>query len=120
MGGPPGDLLVTVRVKSHKDFIRNGTNLLLKITVSFTQAALGAEIEIPTIDGKVKYKIHDGTQSGDKFRMRNKGMPSLRTGNRGDLIVEVFVEVPKKLNRKQKAALKEYAILMGEENKPRK
>jgi len=120
MGGPPGDLLVTVRVKSHKDFIRNGTNLLLKITVSFTQAALGAEIEIPTIDGKVKYKIHDGTQSGDKFRMRNKGMPSLRTGNRGDLIVEVFVEVPKKLNRKQKAALKEYAVLMGEEKKPKK
>ncbi|MDX1359200.1 MAG: molecular chaperone DnaJ [Clostridia bacterium] len=116
-GGPPGDLLVTVRVKSHKEFIRNGTNILLKITVSFTQAALGADIEIPTIDGKVKYKIHDGTQSGDKFRLRGKGIPSLRTGHRGDQIVEVFVEVPRKLNRKQKAALKEYAEVMGEGKK---
>lgn len=116
-GGPNGDLLVTVKVKSHKEFIRNGTNLHLHISISFTQAALGAEIEIPTIDGKVKYKIHEGTQSGDKFRMRNKGMPSLRTGARGDLIIEVFVEVPKKLSRKQKAALKNYAVLMGESKK---
>ena len=120
LGGPAGDLLVTVRVKSHKEFIRNGTNIHLKISVSFAQAALGAELEISTIDGKVKYKMHEGTQSGDKFRMRNKGMPSLRTGNRGDQIVEVFVEVPTKLNKKQKAALKEYAVLMGEEKKSRK
>ena len=114
LGGPAGDLLVTIRVKSHKLFIRNGTNILLRVTVSFTQAALGAEIVISTIDGKVKYKIHEGTQSGDKFRMRGKGMPSLRTGHRGDQIIEVIVEIPKKLNRKQKAALKEYAALMGE------
>ena len=120
LGGPAGDLLVTVRVKGHKEFIRNGTNIHLKISVSFTQAALGAELEISTIDGKVKYKMHEGTQSGDKFRMRNKGMPSLRTGNRGDQIVEVFVEVPTKLNRKQKAALKEYAVLMGDEKKSSK
>lgn len=116
-GGSSGDLLVTVKVKPHKEFIRNGTNIYLKTTISFAQAALGAELDIPTIDGKVKYKIHEGTQSGDKFRMRNKGVPSLRTGARGDQIIEVFVEVPKKLNRKQKAALKAYAGLMGEGRK---
>lgn len=113
MGGPPGDLLVTVTVQPHEIFIRNGTNIFLKVNISFTQAALGDEIEVPTIDGIEKYKIKSGTQPGDKFRMRGKGIPSLRTGHRGDQIVEVAVEVPKKMNRKQKEALKKYAELMS-------
>jgi molecular chaperone DnaJ len=116
-GGPPGDLLVNVRVKPHDTFIRNGTNVMLKVPISFQQAALGDEIKIPTIDGKVKYKIHEGTQPGDKFRMRGKGIPSLRSGKRGDQIVEIVVEVPKKLNRKQKAALKAYAEVMAGKKK---
>lgn len=112
-GGPAGDLLVTVRVEPHEIFVRNGTNIFLNVNISFTQAALGDEIEIPTIDGNEKYKIKSGTQPGDKFRMRGKGIPSLRTGHRGDQIVEVIVDVPKKMNRKQKEALKKYAELMS-------
>ena len=116
-GGPPGDLLVNVRVKPHDIFVRNGTNVMLKVPISFEQAALGDEIEIPTIEGKVKYRIHEGTQPGDKFRMRGQGIPSLRSGKRGDQIVEIVVEVPKKLNRKQKTALKAYAEAMAGKKK---
>ena len=116
-GGPSGDLLVNVRVRPHEFFIRNGTNIMLKVPISFEQAALGDDITVPTIDGDVKYKIHEGTQPGDKFRLRNKGIPSLRSGRRGDQIIEIIVEVPKKLSRKQKAALKAYAEVMSGKKK---
>ena len=112
-GGPSGDLLVNVSVEPHEFFVRNGSNILLSVPISFEQAALGDEILIPTIDGKVKYKVNEGTQPGDKFRLRGKGMPSLRTGKRGDQIIEITIEVPRKLNRKQKAALKAYADAMS-------
>ena len=114
-GGPAGDLLVTVAVRESDKFERDGSNVLSAVNVSFTQAALGAELQVDTIDGPVKLNIPEGTQSGSVFRLRGKGIPFLRGSGRGDQYVTVNVEVPRNLNSAQKDALRAYARAMGEQ-----
>ncbi len=113
-GGPRGDLLVSVSIRPDPRFTRNGINVQYEQTVSFPQAALGATLEIPTIDGNVKYNLQPGTQPGTTIRLRGKGIPNIRGGGRGDQYVTIKVEVPVSLNAEQKAALREYATAMGE------
>lgn len=113
-GGPAGDLLITVLVQPHARFERDGASILLDQEVSFAQAALGAEIEVPTLDGKVKLNIPEGTQTGTTFRLKGKGVPFLRNGGRGDQFVTVKVAVPRGLSSAQKDALRQYAQTMGE------
>jgi len=108
-GGVRGDLHVYVRVKPHPFFERHGQDLLCKVPISFTQAALGAKIEVPSLTGRVELKIPAGTQHGQMFRLAGKGLPSLRSSRTGDEIVQVWIEVPKKLNKKQEQLLREYA-----------
>ena len=115
-GGPAGDLLITVSVRPHEIFRREGTSVLCEAPITFTQAALGAELEIPTIDGKVKYNIPEGTQSGTTFRLKGKGIPGLNGRARGDQYVTVYIETPKNLNREQKEALRKFSELLGEKN----
>ena len=113
-GGPAGDLLVTILVQPHARFEREGTSILLDQEISFAKAALGAEIEVPTLDGKVKLTIPEGTQTGTMFRLKGKGVPYLRSTGRGDQFVTVRVVVPKGLNSNQKEALKAFAESLGE------
>ena len=113
-GGPNGDLLVTVTVRKHPLFTRDGANVLCQMPISFTQAALGATIEVPTLDGKVRYNIPEGTQTGTTFRLKGKGIPFLRSGGRGDQFVTVRVAVPKNLTSAQKEALRGFASSLGE------
>ena len=108
-GGPAGDLIVGVRVQPSNQFRRDGT------TVLYDQAVMGAELEIPTIDGKVKYNLPAGTQPGTTFRLRGKGIPELRGRGRGDQYVTVRVQVPSSLTGEQKEALRAYAEAMGED-----
>ena len=113
-GGPTGDLIVAIHVQPHPYFHRDGTTVLYEHPVSFYQAAMGAELEIPTIDGKVKYTLPAGTQTGTTFRLRGKGIPELRSRGRGDQYVTVRVQVPTSLTGEQKEALRAYAEAMGE------
>ena len=108
-GGPAGDLLVYVRVRPHKLFVRDGANLYMEMPISFAQAALGSELEIPTLDGKVKYHMPAGTQTGTTFRLKEKGIKYLRQNRNGDLFVKVNIEVPKKLTDRQKELLIEFS-----------
>ena len=114
-GGPPGDLYIGVRVKPHPLFQRQGNDVICEIPVTFVQAALGSELEVPTLDGKVKYTVPEGTQTGTVFRLKNKGIPFLRGNGRGDQYVKVSVEVPQKLNEKQKSILREFAEISGDD-----
>lgn len=108
-GGPAGDLLVVTRVKNHKLFTRRGSDIMCDCPITFVEATLGAEIEVPTIDGKVKYNIPEGTQSETVFRLRGKGVPRLHGGGmRGDQYVTIKVEIPKNLNEKQKEILRSF------------
>lgn len=113
-GGPAGDLYVYISVRSHKLFKRKGYDLHCDIPISFGQAALGAEIEVPTLGGKVKYAVPEGTQTGTVFRLRNQGIQHLRNNTRGDLYVKVNIEVPKRLTAKQKELLQQFDELTGE------
>ena len=115
-GGPAGDLLITVFVKPHPLFERDGNSVLMEMPVSFAQAALGAEIEVPTIDGRVKLTIPEGTQPGSVFRLRGKGIPYLQSkgGGRGDQFVTITVTVPKNMTSEQKQRLRAYAEAMNE------
>ena len=113
-GGPAGDLIVGINVKPHAQLRREGTSIYLDQTVSFLQATLGAEIEIPSLDGKVKCKVEAGTQPGTTLRLRGKGVPVLNGRGRGDQFVTVKVAVPRNLNEAQKEALRKYAETMGE------
>lgn len=106
-GGPSGDLHVYVSVRPHPIFQRRGGDVWCEMPVTFTQAALGADVEVPTLDGKVSYHIHEGTQPGDVFRLKGRGIPSLHGRSRGDQYVQVTVEVPKNLNKRQKELLAE-------------
>ena len=115
-GGPAGDLLITITVRPHELFRREGTSVLCEAPITFTQAVLGAELEIPTIDGKVKYTLPEGTQSGTTFRLKGKGIPSINGRGRGDQYVTVYIETPKNLNKEQKEALRKFAETMGESN----
>ena len=114
-GGPNGDLLVTVSVRKHPIFTRDGANVHCQMPISFTQAALGATIEVPTLDGKVRYTIPEGTQTGTVFRLRGKGIPYLQSkGGRGDQFVTITITVPKNMTAEQKERLHAYAESMNE------
>ena len=113
-GGPAGDLLVTVIVRPHPRFERDGNSVLLEQEISYAQAVLGAEIEVPTLDGRVKLNIPEGTQTGAVFRLRGKGIPFLRGSGRGDQFVSVNVRVPKNLTSSQKELLRQFAASMGD------
>lgn len=120
-GGPSGDLYITVSIKPHRLFTRDGNNLLLEIPITITQAALGAEIDVPTLEKPVKQHIPEGTQSGAVFRVKGCGIPSVNSGVKGDLLVTVRVEIPKRLNDKQKQLLRELEqSLSGKEYEGRK
>jgi len=113
-GGPPGDLYVYLNVRPHEIFERDGNDVWCEIPISFTRAALGGSIQVPTIEGKVKYEVPEGTQTGTVFRLKNKGIKNLRGAGKGDQYVRVKIEVPKKLTDKQKSLLHEFASEMGE------
>lgn len=119
-GGPNGDLLVTVSVKKHSIFVRDGANVLCEMPISFSQAALGASIEVPTLDGKVRYTIPEGTQTGTTFRLRGKGIQYVGYKTRGDQFVTVVVETPTKLTAKQKELFKKLDDTVGDEAQPKK
>lgn len=110
-GGPNGDLYVGVRIKQHKDLIRRGSDLIYEAEVTFPQAALGAEIDVPILKGVEKLKVPSGTQNGDILRLKGKGMPS-RFG-RGDQLVHITVTVPKRLSRKQRQLIEQLDEEMG-------
>ncbi len=117
-GGPPGDLYIFIEVADHEIFERDGPNIFCRVPVTMTSAALGGEIEVPTIDGgKSRVKIPSGSQSGTQMRLKGKGMPGLRSSAKGDLFLEISVETPVNLSAKQKELLKEFATL-GKDNSP--
>ena len=107
-GGPSGDLHVYISVRPHAIFQRRGNDVWCEMPVTFTQAALGADVTVPTLDGKVSYHIHEGTQPGDVFKLKGRGIPSLHGRGRGDQYVQVTVEVPKNLSKRQKEILAEF------------
>jgi molecular chaperone DnaJ len=119
-GGGPGDLFVVVTVKDHPLFERDGTDLHCEVPLSFAQAALGAEVEVPNLEGKEKIVVKAGAQSGDTIRLRGRGLPRLGGGARGDIIARLFVEVPTKLNDEQRKLLEEFARISGDEVNPRR
>ncbi|ADB17691.1 chaperone protein DnaJ [Pirellula staleyi DSM 6068] len=110
-GGPPGDVYCFVSVRKHQLFQRDGVHLILQMPITFSQAALGATIEVPTLDGPHDLKVSAGTQSGEVFRIRGRGVADPRGGGVGDLLVQTHIEVPKKLNARQKELLRELAEL---------
>jgi molecular chaperone DnaJ len=112
-GGPSGDLYVMIRVAPHKLFTRQGKQILVQIGVNVAQAALGDEIEIDTLDGPVAFKLPSGTQSGQQFRLRSKGVPDVRGGDRGDQIVTVHVMTPKQLSSEQRALFEQLRGTLG-------
>ncbi|MDD1795947.1 molecular chaperone DnaJ [Enterovibrio sp. ZSDZ42] len=112
-GAPAGDLYVQVHVRDHHIFTRDGNNLYCEVPVSFTMAALGGEVEVPTLDGRVSLKVPSETQTGRMFRMRGKGVQSVRGGGLGDLICKLVVETPVNLSSKQKELLKEFEDSLG-------
>jgi molecular chaperone DnaJ len=112
-GGPPGDLYIVIFVKPHKIFTRQDNDLFCEIPLSFVYATLGGEIEVPTIDGKTKLRIPEGTQPGSVFRLKGKGVPHVRGFGRGDQLIKMKVEIPKRLNAKQKKLLREFALASG-------
>ena len=117
-GGPAGDLYIFIEVRNHNLFERDGTNLFCRVPVSIATAALGGEIEVPTIDGgRSRVKVPEGSQSGRQMRLRGKGMPALRGGGSGDMFIELAVETPVKLTARQREILKEFDSL-SEENNP--
>lgn len=119
-GGPNGDLLVEVRVKAHETFVRDGCDIRCAVPISFTQAALGAEIQVPTLEGNVPYTIPEGTQTGKEFVIRDKGIPELNNSRRrGDLRFTVVVETPTKLTREQKELLRKLDGSLEKNNSPK-
>ena len=116
-GGPAGDLLVTVSVLPHSQFERDGFDVYYDMPITITQAALGDSVEVPTLDGKVKYTIPDGTQTGTVFRLRGKGIPRLHSSGRGDQFVKVTVQTPMNLTGEQKELLRKLGETFGEEGR---
>ncbi|MBQ8688956.1 MAG: molecular chaperone DnaJ [Clostridia bacterium] len=120
-GGRAGDLIIEVRVKEHKIFTRSGNNIYCEIPISFTEAALGAEIDIPVLGDKTeKYTIPEGTQTGTTFTLRGKGIPDVNSKKKGDLVITVVVETPKDLNAEQKKLLVKLSESLGEDNTGKK
>ena len=116
--GGPGDLHVVVRVLPHPLFVREGADIVCQVPISFPQAALGAQIDVPTLEGKVKMKIPAGTQTGKVFRLRGKGIQHVHGNGRGDQHVRVVVETPSELNKQQKELFEKLAEISGEETHP--
>jgi molecular chaperone DnaJ len=114
-GGPHGDLYVVLNIEEHPFFKREGTEIFCEVPISFPQAALGTEIEVPTIDGTAKLKIPSGTQSGKLFTIKGKGAPRVGGHHRGNQIVRIYVEVPTKLTSRQRELLEEFSSLNGDE-----
>lgn len=117
-GAPAGDLYVVIHIREHAVFAREGDDLFCEMPVSFVTAALGGEINVPTLDGKAAVKIPAGTQNGTVFKLRGKGMPHLRGSGHGQLLVRVVVEVPTKLSAAQRRKLEEFAESCGDQNTP--
>jgi molecular chaperone DnaJ len=113
-GGPPGDLYVEIHIKAHAVFQRDGDDLHCEMPISYASAALGGEIEVPTLGGKVSFTVPEGTQSGKVFRLRGKGVKGVRTGMAGDLFCHVVVETPVRLTERQKEMLREFENSMSE------
>lgn len=119
-GGPAGDLRINVNVRPHPIFERHGYDVYCEIPITFSQAALGDEIVVPTLDGKVKFTIHEGTQPGDEFKLRGKGIQRLNYSGRGDQYVKITVEVPRELSKAQKDKLREFDSVTEEKNYKKK
>lgn len=119
-GGPAGDLRINVNVRPHPIFERNGYDVYCEIPITFAQAALGDEIVVPTLDGKVKFTIHEGTQPGDEFKLRGKGIQRLNYAGKGDEYVKITVEVPRDLSKVQKDKLREFDSVTNEKNYKKK
>ena len=119
-GGPAGDLYVVIRVRPHEIFARDGDDLLCEVPVSFTTAALGGDIEVPTLNGPANLKIPPGTQHGTVFRLRGKGCPNVHGHGHGDQLVHVLVEVPTRLSRTQRDKLEEFAAVASDEAYPQR
>ena len=115
-GGPSGDLHVFINIRPHPIFERRGDDVWCDLPITFTQAALGATVTVPTLDGKASYDIHEGTQPGDVFKLRGKGVQHLGGRGRGDQYVKVVIEVPKNLSSKQKQIIKEFDESTGDKN----
>ena len=115
-GGPAGDLHVYIRVKNHTIFERRGDDVWCEMPITIAQAMLGAEVTVPTLDGKVKYTVHEGTQQGDVFKLKGKGIPHIHGRGRGDQYVKMNIEIPRSLNSKQKEAVKNLDSLLGDKN----
>ena len=107
--GPRGDLYCYVRIKAHEFLQRDGNNLIAVVPISFTQAALGASVEVPSLNGTKQLKVPPGTQYGNVFRIKGQGLPDIRTGRTGDQLVQVTIETPVKLSPKQQETLREFA-----------
>jgi molecular chaperone DnaJ len=110
-GGPPGDCYCFIQVSEHPLFHRDGDSLICQVPIGFAQAALGATLEVPTLDGRDELKIPAGTPSGEVFRLRGRGMPNPHHRGKGDLLVQVYIEVPKNLTPEHEAVLRELAEL---------
>jgi len=108
-GGPSGDLYVFIHVEPHEFFERNNNDIICRIPINFVQAALGTKIKVPTLTGERNVAVKKGTQPGDLMRLRNEGIPSLRYGNRGDLIIQFIIKTPTNLSKKQESLLKDFA-----------
>lgn len=119
-GGPAGDLFVVVHVRDHPLFERHDCDLHCELPISIAQAALGCDVEVPSLEGKESLAIKAGTQSGDSIRLRGKGLPRLGGGPPGDLIVQVYVEVPTRLNERQRELMEEFAEVSGDAVSPRR
>jgi molecular chaperone DnaJ len=112
-GGTPGDLYVIIHVKEHSLFVRQENHIVIEVPISFPQAALGCDIEVPTLDGKVNLKVPSGTQSGKVLRLKGKGIVDLHGYGRGDQLIRVVVETPRSLTTRQRELLEEFAKLDG-------
>ena len=117
-GGPHGDLYVVIHIKEHKIFQREDDNLYCEVPIPFSSAALGGEVDVPTLEGKANLKVPAGTQSGQIFKLRGKGIVNVNGRERGDLLARLIVEVPTRLNAEQRQKLEEFSGLCGEENTP--
>ena len=117
-GGPQGDLYVVIHIREHKIFQRDGDNLYCEVPIPFSIAALGGQVDVPTLEGKAHLKVTAGAQSGQIFKLRGKGIVHVNGRDRGDLLVRLIVEVPSRLNAEQRRKLEEFAALCGEENTP--
>ncbi len=115
-GGPTGDLLLGIHVHPHPIFERKGNDIWCEIPITFTQAALGDEVVVPTLDGDVSYQVHEGTQPGDIFKLKNKGIENLTGRGRGDQYVRVTIEVPKNLSKEQKEILQQFEATASDKN----